>query len=99
MPKYTRNAIAMKFCGEFVVNMEPELTLLLNGKEYMIIFYGNRCSFQRCGNRDGSGEVFFDSFSELCATETIDDILLERDWNDIIEFECWDYTAYYGKDF
>lgn len=48
---------------------EAELSLYLDGKEYMII-YGDCCSFQRCGNKDGSGssEYVFSSLDELYST-------------------------------
>ena len=90
MPKYSFDEIKEKFYGQFI-ECEPELSLYLYDKEYIIIFYGNRCSFQRCGYKDGSGEIFYTSFDELYNTETVDGILLKRDWNDITNFECDDF--------
>jgi len=46
-------------------NIEPELNLFLYGKEYMIIGYNDRYSFQRCGIDDCSGEFFYDTLDEL----------------------------------
>ena len=101
MSKYSFYKIKEKFSGEFAANWEPELTLYMYGKEYMIIFFGdNRCTFQRCGSKGvGSGEVWYDSFDELYNTETVDGILLKRDWNDITEFDCFEYKLYYKEDF
>jgi len=93
VPKYSFCDIKKIFTGEFFHGCEPELTLHMYGKEYMIIFYENACSFQRCGYKDGSGEIFYNSLEDLYNTKTIDNILLKRDWNDIAGFECheWDF--------
>ena len=89
MAKYTLNQIKEKFCG---LENEPELTLYLNNKEYMIIFYKNKCSFQRCGGyNDRSGEYYYNSIDELYVTETVDAILLKRDWVNITGFHCEGY--------
>jgi len=98
--KYSFDEIKEKFSGKFIVDFEPELTLYMYEKTYMIIIYNeNRCSFQRCGFNDGSGEVIYNSLDELYITKTIDDILLQRDWNDIANFECTDYEIYHNEDF
>lgn len=70
---------------------EAELTLFINGTEYMIIIYDDHCSFQRCGYKDGSGEYDFASLDELYVTEQIDGIILERDWEKIEHFDCVDF--------
>ncbi len=67
---------------------EPEIVLYFSDrpdKEYMIIVYGDECTFQRCGVKDGSGEVWYKSLDELYESETVDGILLKRDWNKITE--------------
>lgn len=66
---------------------EPEISLNFSDKrsEYMIIAFEGRCSFQRCGAHDGSGELFYDTLDELYETETVDGILLKRDWNKITD--------------
>jgi len=99
MSKYSFDEIKEKFSGQFVIDFEPELTLHINSKEYMIIFYDNRCSFQRCGYPDGSGEVYFDTLDDLYNAETIDGILLKRDWDDITDFECWEFGVYFNQNF
>jgi len=79
---------------------EPELTIRMNDKEYMIIGYKNRFSFQRCSSQKsmGGGEVFCSTIDELYTTESVDNILLKRDWDDIKEFECFDFELYYAQD-
>jgi len=60
----------------------------------MIIGYCGHYSFQRCGYEDGSGEIIFATFDELYYTETVDGILLARDWADIEDFECFDFELF-----
>jgi hypothetical protein len=89
LAKYTFHEIKEKFCR---LDNEPELRLFLNDKEYMIIFYKNKCSFQRCGGyNDCSGEYYYNSIDELYVTETVDAILLKRDWDNITDFFCEGY--------
>lgn len=66
---------------------EPEIWLNFCDKknDYMIIAFEDKCSFQRCGAYDGSGEFFYDTLDELYETETVDGILLKRDWDKITE--------------
>ena len=99
MPRYSFNEIKEKLDGMIVANLEPELHVFMHDKEYMIIGYKGRCSFQRCGTYDGSGEVFYNTLDELYNSVTVDNILLKRDWNDITGFECIDYEWHYDKDF
>lgn len=71
---------------------EPEIPFLLNEKKYMIIGFSDGVSFQRFGDNvgDQSGEVFFKTLDELYHTETIDGVLLERDWERIERFCDYD---------
>lgn len=66
---------------------EPEIRLNFSDKEndYMIIAYEGKCSFQRCGVYDGSGEYFYETLDELYETETVDGILLKRDWGKVTD--------------
>ena len=80
-------------------NIEPELSLYINGKEYMIICYKDKCSFQKCENGDKTYEIFYKTLDELYNSVTIDNILLKRDWDNILQFECIDYEWYSGKCF
>lgn len=75
---------------------EPEIWLKFSDKknDYMIIAFDGKCSFQRCatqnrrtyvGGYDGSGEFFYKSLNELYETETVDGILLKRDWDKITD--------------
>ena len=72
--------------------IEPEIPFMLNGKKYMIIGFKEMVSFQRFGDskEEQSGEVFFKDLDELYHTETIDGVLLERDWNQIERFDDYD---------
>lgn len=80
-----------KFLLKSIANgIEAELSLYLNGKEYMIIIYGDRCSFQRCGINDRSGEHYFKSLDELYRAQQIDGIVPERDWDKIEKIASWD---------
>ncbi len=74
--------ILEKFC-------EPELSLWLNGQNYMIILYEDFCTFQRCGS---SSEVMeFGSLDELYTAELLDGIVLKSNWVDIEKIECFEF--------
>jgi len=88
---------------------EPELTLHMYGKEYMIIGFKNRVTFQRCHSYstyngcgttafNGSGEFYYNTLDELYNSITVDDILLKRDWDDIDDFNCDDFEYYQSHD-
>jgi len=79
---------------------EPELSVYMYGKEYMIIGFINKYSFQRCdsGSGDGSGEFYYSSLDELYNSVTVDNILLKRDWNNITDFDCIDFDWYFGSE-
>lgn len=64
---------------------EPEFEILFRDtkKEYMIIKYDDRVSFQRCGAYDGSGEYDYSSLQELYQTVSVDGICLKDCWNRI----------------
>lgn len=75
---------------------EAELSLRFADRPctYMIIIYENSCSFQRCGRgEEMSGEYRFATLDELYQAEQIDGILLARDWDKIIEFDCFDFDV------
>ena len=74
---------------------EPEVWFIINGKEYMIIGYEVKCSFQRCGAKGtGSGEFYYGSLDELYTAETVDGIILKRDWDRITEIYSYDLDVY-----
>lgn len=66
---------------------EPEIWLSFCDKknDYMIIAFEDRCSFQHCGSYDGSDEYYYETLDELYETETVDGILLKRDWDKITD--------------
>ena len=68
---------------------EPELSLWIDGKEYMIILYPDFCSFAKCGERIKVLE--FKSLDDLYLTEVCDGIVLQNDWNKITRIECSDF--------
>lgn len=97
MTTYTFTEIKKILNEMIAVGIEPELSIFLNDKQYMIIGYKNRYSFQRCGIHDGSGELFYDTLDELYNSTTVDGISLQRNWNNITNFECADYEWYQEK--
>lgn len=75
-------------------NQAAELELIFADKPYayMIIIYQGHCSFQRCGNiKEASGEYRYSTLDELYKAQQIDDIILEKDWNQIIDIYCIDF--------
>ena len=95
MAKYTFEEIKTLLLKSINVDhIEAELSLTFKNKsnEYMIIIYDDHCSFQRCGSlQEQSGEYNYKTLDELYKAQQIDNIILERDWNNIIEFECADF--------
>lgn len=71
---------------------EPELWLIINGIEYMIIAYDGYCTFQRCGVKGiGSGEIRYSTLEELYyAEQPVDNICLKNDWDKIEELDSLD---------
>ena len=94
MAKYTFEEIKtllLKSINEDHIEAELSLTFKNKSNEYMIIIYDDHCSFQRCGSlQEQSGEYNYKTLDELYKAQQIDNIILERDWNNIIEFECAD---------
>ena len=95
MAKYTFEEIKtllLKSINEDHIEAELSLTFKNKSNEYMIIIYDDHCSFQRCGSlQEQSGEYDYKTLDELYKAQQIDNIILERDWNNIIEFECADF--------
>lgn len=95
MAKYTFEEIKtllLKSINEDHIEAELSLTFKNKSNEYMIIIYDDHCSFQRCGSlQEQSGEYDYKTLDELYKAQQIDNIILERDWNNIIEFKCADF--------
>lgn len=74
-------------------HIEAELRLTFNDKsnEYMIIIYDDHCSFQRCGKLEEQTVANYKTLDEMYKAQQVDNIVLERDWNKIIEFDCVDF--------
>lgn len=72
---------------------EPEICITFSDKEaeYMIIAFKEKCSFQRCGSHNGSGGFFYGSLDGLYEAETVDGIILKRDWDKITEIWSDDF--------
>lgn len=64
---------------------EPEFEVCFNNTTdtYMIIKYPNEVSFQKCCDKQHSGEIICCSLDELYNSILYDNICLKRDWNDI----------------
>lgn len=99
MPRYSFEQIKEKLNKMISDGDEPELSLFMYSREYMIIGYADRCSFQRCGTNDWSEEFFYNNLDELYNSITVDNILLKRDWKDITDFACVDYEWFYNEEF
>jgi len=95
MAKYTFEeikALLLKCINEN--HIEAELRLIFADKkhDYMIVIYDDHCSFQRCGTQEEqSGEYNYKTLDELYKAQQIDDIILEKDWDKIQEFDCIDF--------
>lgn len=74
-------------------HMEAELRLTFSNKsnDYMIIIYDDHCSFQRCGSVEEQTVANYKTLDEMYHAQQVDSILLERDWNHIIEFDCFEF--------
>lgn len=84
--------LLLKCISEYDCEAELRLSFADKPYEYMIIIYDNHCSFQRCGKKEEqSGEYEYVTLDELYKAEQIDGIILERDWNDIVEMDCMDF--------
>ena len=95
MSKFTfaeMKAFLLKSINEYGCEAELSLKFSDRPNEYMIIIYEDHCSFQRCGNaNEQSGEYDYATLDELYTAKLIDDIILERDWNKIIDIDCMDF--------
>lgn len=93
MPKFTFEDIKLlllKSINEYKCEAELELVFADKPHEYMIIIYEGHCSFQRCG-KNGSGEYNYSTLDELYRAKQIDNIILEKDWNKIVDIYCFDF--------
>lgn len=64
----------------------PEIEFFFNNRDhsYMIIKYSDYVTFQRCGYlQEQSGEIRFETLDELYNAQTIDDIVLKKEWENI----------------
>ena len=84
--------LLLKSIDEYECEAELRLFFENNPNEYMIIIYKDRCSFQRCGNiKKSSGEYYYKTLDELYTATQVDDIILKKDWDKIIAFNCEDF--------
>ena len=68
---------------------EPELSIWIDNTEYMITLYKEGCTFQKC---NGQAEALdFETLDELYVSTVYDGIVLEKDWDKITKFECYDF--------
>ncbi len=67
---------------------EPEFEVLFRGNpaSYMVIRYGDRVTFARCGN-PGTPEAPYPTLQDLCHAELVDGIVLSRDWDKVEQVE------------
>ncbi|MBQ3011534.1 MAG: hypothetical protein IJA20_07355 [Methanocorpusculum sp.] len=79
---YKFEYIKEQFAALIAVDCEPELTITLNGQNYMVIGYEDHVSIQRLGDAHPV-EIAFSSLDALYEAETVDGICLKRDWDRI----------------
>ena len=94
MAKYTFEEIKtllLKSINEDHIEAELRLTFNDKSNEYMIIIYDDYCSFQRCGKIEEQTVANYKTLDEMYKAQQVDNIVLERDWNKIIEFDCVDF--------
>lgn len=94
MAKYTFEeikALLLKSINEDHIESELRLTFNDKSNEYMIIIYDDHCSFQRYGNLEEQTVANYKTLDEMYKAQQVDNIVLERDWNKIIEFDCVDF--------
>ncbi len=64
--------------------LEIEFYFKNRKNSYMIIRYNDYITFQRCGTEEeGSGEIKFKSLDVLYNSQTIDNIVLKDEWDNI----------------
>lgn len=94
MARYTFEEIKellLKSINENQIEAELRLTFNDKSNEYMIIIYDDHCSFQRCGKLEEQTVANYKTLDEMYKAQQVDNIVLERDWNKIIEFDCVDF--------
>lgn len=94
MARYTFEEIKKLLLKSINENhIEAELRLTFNNKsnEYMIIIYDDHCDFQRCGKIEEQTVADYKTLDEMYKAQQVDNIILERDWDNIIEFDCVDF--------
>lgn len=94
MAKYTFEEIKtllLKSINEDHIEAELRLTFNDKSNEYMIIIYDDHCSFIRCGKIEEQTVADYKTLDKLYKAQQVDNIILERDWNNIIEFDCVDF--------
>lgn len=66
---------------------EPEFEFSFKGRDcaYMVIKYDDHASFQRCGYKDGSGEIDYTDLDSILELDLIDGINMKRDWGRICD--------------
>ena len=94
MAKYTFEEIKtllLKSINEEHIEAERSLVFKDKSDEYMITIYDDMCSLQRCGNIERQTVAYYKTLDELYVAEQVDTIILARDWDNIIEFDCADF--------
>lgn len=74
-------------------HIEAELRLVCKDKsdEYMITINDGMCSFQRCGNMERQTVAYYKTLDELYTAEQVDNVILEREWDNVTEFDCVEF--------
>ena len=94
MAKYTFEEIKnllLKCINEYHIAAELRLIFHNKSNEYMIIIYDDHCSFQRCGKLEEQTVANYKTLDEMYKAQQVDNIILERDWDNIADFACLDF--------
>lgn len=94
MAKYTFEEIKsllLKSINEEHIEAERSLVFKDKSDEYMITIYDDMCSFQRCGNMERQTVAYYKTLDELHMSEQVDNVILARDLDNTIEFDCVDF--------
>lgn len=86
--------LLLKSITEYECEAELSIYFEDNPNQYMIIIYKDYCSFQRFGSPERkSGEQRYNTLDDLYRTKQVDEIILIRDWERIVAFDCMDFEV------
>lgn len=72
---------------------EPKLEIsFVSRYDYYVLRYGEKISFQRSGKEEDRSRVFYyENFESLANDGSLDELLLEEEWDDIDYLSCYEF--------